>query len=796
MIVREPYLTPQVLRHDVREYGVNTVFLSTSLLHLFVDEDIDVFDGVEQVVTGGERLSARHVRQFLQRYPATALVNGYGPVESTCVGTTHQVTLADCDLPNGIPIGRPVSRTEIYVLAGERRCGVGEPGELCIAGDGLALGYLGMADLTAEKFPILDVDGRCIRVYRTGDLAQWDADGLLHYLGRIDRQVKIRGHRVEPAEVERQIEELLDIERCVVVARRDDDGRCVGMAAFCVPVRTGDPLDGALDILRKDLVYYHVPDVVRSVEDYPLTRNGKLDEAALLGLLRDDAQSEPAVGLPDADPLVALVAGTFAAVLGRSNVPSQSRFDELGGSSLDAFRVCARLTTELNRPVSVRQLLEHPSAWEFASWLRDHTTDMAQGDTIPSTYSRSVPLTPIQADFLDHHLSAPDDLSSHFSGMWRIDGPLDLDRLERAVIDTHYRQEALRAEYREVDIPIAQVTDVAAPRPVLLPQEASTDAAIAELRAELSKPLHITAGEVWRMALVPIADGAVMLAYVVHHIAFDGWSQGVLANDLSDAYRADPAGSRPPAPTLAEMYTARQRHRAQVDVAAQLAQRVEDLRGTPSLVFPDVPTVVWTTGPSRIERYIGSLSNDAVTRRASELRQTRFAVLLAAYARAMAECTGQNDFGITVPVAQRLDQSFEQAVGCLVDMAAIRVRGAATATGATTGPLIRAALAAQHVEFAELIRALDPDRSAGPVFRTSFVYQEHKPPRLVLPNARTQFVRPPYLGIRNDIHTEVWPQDDGRLLLAVTYRPNTVRDDFAESLADCFAEQLRVNWRY
>jgi mycobactin peptide synthetase MbtE len=795
VIVREPYLTPQMLRHDVREYGVNTVFLSTSLLHMFIDEDLDAFDGIDQIVTGGERLSTRHVQQFLQRYPATVLVNGYGPVESTCVATTHRVSLADGDLPHGIPIGRPVSRTEVYVLDGERPCAVGEPGELCIAGDGLALGYLDMADLTAEKFPVLDLDGRGIRVYRTGDLAQRDADGLLHYLGRIDRQLKIRGHRVEPAEVERQIEGLLAVKRCVVVARRDDDGRCVGMAAFCIPERTGDTLEGALDVLRKVMVYYHVPDVVRGVEDFPLTRNGKLDEASLLGLLRDETQSEPADVLPDADPLVALVAGTFAAVLGRLYVPSQTRFEELGGSSLDAFRVCARLTTELNRPVSVQQLLEQPSAREFASWLRNHAADVPQVDAITSTDSRGVPLTPIQADFLEHHLSAPDDLSSHFSGMWLIDGPLDLDRLEQAITDTHHRQEALRAEYRDVDIPIARVTDVAVPRPVLLHQAADADAAIADLRAELSKPLHITAGEIWRVALAPLVDGGAMLAYVVHHIAFDGWSQGVLAADLSDAYRADPAEVRPPAPTLAEMWTTRQRHRAQVDIAAQLARRVEDLRGTPTLAFPGVPTAVWAAGPSRIERFVGCLSNDAVTRRASELRQTRFAVLLAAYARAMADCTGQNDFGITVPMAQRLDQSFERAIGCLVDMAAIRVHGAATATGATTGPLIRAALAAQHVEFPKLIRALDPDRSAGPVFRTSFVYQEHKPPRLALPDARTRFVRPPYLGIRNDIHTEVWPQEDGRLLLALSYRPNAVSDGFAESLADCFAEQLRLNWR-
>ncbi len=152
----------------VAGHGVNTVWLTSSLFNLIVDEDLTALTGLSQVLTGGERLSARHVARFLDRFPDTALINGYGPVESTVFATTHRVTPADCARPDGIPLGRPVPGTRVVVLQGDRPCAPGEPGEICVAGDGLAHGYLGEPDLTAEKFTHVDLDGERVRLYRTG----------------------------------------------------------------------------------------------------------------------------------------------------------------------------------------------------------------------------------------------------------------------------------------------------------------------------------------------------------------------------------------------------------------------------------------------------------------------------------------------------------------------------------------------------------------------------------------------------------------------------------------------------
>ena len=249
VVVSDPFLSAAALREGVARWGVNAVWLTTSLFNLLVDDDIGAFEGLSEVVIGGERVSPGHIRTFLQRHGNIRLVNGYGPVESLVLATSRTVELADCERPEGVPIGVPLPGTAIHVLEGDRPCAVGEIGEICIAGDGLALEYIGDPERTLRAFPTLVLDGVPTRVYRTGDLGYWSADALLAYSGRADRQLKVRGNRVEPAEVEAQIEQDPNVQICRVVAQRDEAGAAVALAAFCVPHIAGDPLTGLAERL-------------------------------------------------------------------------------------------------------------------------------------------------------------------------------------------------------------------------------------------------------------------------------------------------------------------------------------------------------------------------------------------------------------------------------------------------------------------------------------------------------------------------------------------------------------------
>ncbi|MGW6462312.1 AMP-binding protein [Streptomyces rubiginosohelvolus] len=861
LVVDEPYLSGQALREAVAVHGADTVWLTSSLLNMVVDEDPDAFLGLAQVITGGERLSVPHVRAFVRRHPDIALINGYGPVESTVFATTHRITEADCDLPGGIPVGRPVPGTRIHVI----------DGEICVAGDGLALRYLGEPELTEAKFPRVRVDGEDVRVYRTGDLGRLDENGVLHYGGRADRQVKVRGHRVEPAEVERRIQDLLPAVRdCRVVAHRNAAGNTEGLVAFCVPERPGDPLSGAAATLAAELVAYQRPDAVLAVAGFPLTAQGKLDERALLDLWAPEAadgtrQPKPATaaGAPSgtsaptaaaqpsgtsaptaaAQPsgtstgtapapstgtapapapsaggavrrasdepssYVHRTAAVFAAVLGLPTVPLDTPFTDLGGSSLAGGRVCARLAAELERPVPVSRLYEHPTARGLGQWLAEEVS----APRAPVAAGDDVPLTPMQTGYLTNHLLRPQDRSAHCLLLFRIDGDLDLDSLDSAVETVHERHETLRTACTATPHPVARVTDLPAPVLEILEPEPDTDRAVETLRATLGAPLGLDEGEVWRTALVPLEPGrAWVFGCVVHHIVFDGWSESVLAGDLAAAYnaaRAAAGGAAPvPSPPRALSVAASARLRAErlahADPEHQRATLLDALAGVPELTWPTRPDP--TDAPAapapsalRTERLLEPDAAARLDAAAARSGVTRYAVLLACYGQVLAELTGQRDFAVGVPVAQRFDPRLDDAVGCHIEMACLRLRGAVLDGGpeavAEAGRVLDRAFAAQDVSFHELVRLLNPPRTGRPpLFQTLLVLQDNAIPELPLTGLGTTLLRPPYLDIPLEVQTEVWPLPDGRLRLAVNHRPDAVGHATAHELAERLAELVHT----
>ncbi|MFB6697992.1 AMP-binding protein [Streptomyces rubiginosohelvolus] len=800
LVVDEPYLSGQALREAVAVHGADTVWLTSSLLNMVVDEDPDAFLGLAQVITGGERLSVPHVRAFVRRHPGIALINGYGPVESTVFATTHRITEADCDLPGGIPVGRPVPGTRIHVI----------DGEICVAGDGLALRYLGEPELTEAKFPLVRVDGEDVRVYRTGDLGRLDENGVLHYGGRADRQVKVRGHRVEPAEVERRIQDLLPAVRdCRVVAHRNAAGNTEGLVAFCVPERPGDPLSGAAATLAAELVAYQRPDAVLAVAGFPLTAQGKLDERALLDLWAPEAADgtapAPSAGgavrraSDEASSYVHRTAAVFAAVLGLPTVPLDTPFTDLGGSSLAGGRVCARLAAELERPVPVSRLYEHPTARGLGQWLAGE----APVPPAPVAAGDDVPLTPMQTGYLTNHLLRPQDRSAHCLLLFRIDGDLDLDSLDSAVETVHERHETLRTACTATPHPVARVTDLPAPVLEILEPEPDTDRAVETLRATLGAPLGLDEGEVWRTALVPLEPGrAWVFGCVVHHIAFDGWSESVLAGDLAAAYNAaraaagDAAPVPPPPPALSVAESARLRAErlAHADPEHQRATLIDALAGVPELTWParTDPTAAPAAPAFRTERLLEPDAAARLDAAAARAGVTRYAVLLACYGQVLAELTGQRDFAVGVPVAQRFDPRLDDAVGCHIEMACLRLRGAVLDGGpeavAEAGRVLDRAFAAQDVSFHELVRLLNPPRTGRPpLFQTLLVLQDNAIPELPLTGVGTTLLRPPYLDIPLEVQTEVWPLPDGRLRLAVNHRLDAVGHATAHELAERLA---------
>ncbi|WP_336317733.1 non-ribosomal peptide synthetase [Streptomyces lavendofoliae] len=340
-------------RHAER-HGATVAFFTTALFHQLAARRSRVFSLLRTVVVGGEALSAEHARGVLRAFPWLELVNAYGPTETTTFATAHRVTDADCDGP--VPIGRPVAGATAHVMDDSGRpVPDGARGELWIGGARLALGYAGLPGLTAERF----VDHPDLgRLYRTGDVVSVRPDGVLDFHGRTDDQVKVRGFRIEPGEVEHALRGQPDVEDAAVTVRRPapDDARLV---AFVVAAPGPVPRPGALrDRLASILPAHLVPDEVTMVDRLPLTGSGKVDRRALADLGTGDGTGAPAAPLT---PLQQAVAELWSRALGREVTRPDADFLALGGHSLLALVVTDDLREELGVDVALADFFAAPT---------------------------------------------------------------------------------------------------------------------------------------------------------------------------------------------------------------------------------------------------------------------------------------------------------------------------------------------------------------------------------------------------------------------------------------------------
>ncbi|AEI67136.1 non-ribosomal peptide synthase [Corallococcus macrosporus] len=354
--------TVDALKDVLVRHGVTTLWLTAALFEALSAARPDALDGVRQLLAGGDVLPPAAVRERLAR--GGVLVNGYGPTEGTTFTCCH--VMEGRVAPGPIPIGRPIANTRVYVVdAGLRPVPVGVPGELLIGGDGLAWGYQGQAALTAERFipdPFAQAPGG--RLYRTGDRVRYREDGALEFLERLDGQVKVRGYRVEPGEVEEALRQHPAVAEAAVVARPDPAGG-KRLVAYAV-ARAGEALDsrGLRAFLAESLPEFMVPSALMPLAALPLTPVGKLDRAAL---------PEPEVARPAGsafvEPTSALerqVAGLWAKVLGVERVGVEDHFfADLGGSSMSVVKACALLRDELKRDVPATRFFEHPTVRAF-----------------------------------------------------------------------------------------------------------------------------------------------------------------------------------------------------------------------------------------------------------------------------------------------------------------------------------------------------------------------------------------------------------------------------------------------
>jgi amino acid adenylation domain-containing protein/non-ribosomal peptide synthase protein (TIGR01720 family) len=549
VVLTETIPSAQLIQECVKRDGVDIAWLTSSLFNSIIDQSIEALRGIRQLLIGGEALSIAHVKRARQLLPEQSLINGYGPTECVTFSCTYNIPAHLPENISSVPIGRPITDTQVYVLDEELQpVPVGVLGELYIAGTAVARGYFRRGGLTAAHFVANPFGAPGSRMYATGDRVRYRADGALEYQGRADQQLKVRGFRIESGEVEAALLRHPDLREVAVVAREDTGEKL--LVAYLVAAQGAVVPDSSTlrEFLKQSLPEYMVPNLFVVLEQLPLTANGKLDRERL-----------PAPELPEADPLEyaeprtpteRVLAKVWADVLKLERVGIHDNFFELGGMSMTALRV-TDLATQAGLTFMPTDLFEFQTIAELAAQLSIGTVQAAEAAPLEG----DVPLTPIQRMFM---LQTP-HLVDQFAifAQYELARPLQSAWLREAVQYVAAHHDALAIQL----ISQGNLIQRLLPAGQLQYDKCFTEIDLSHLDASQEASAFLELGSAARRRII---DGEPPLFYAVlinrrpgqpqqfllvaHHFITDNWSMQVLLEDIETVYGRLAAGQSPQLP--------------------------------------------------------------------------------------------------------------------------------------------------------------------------------------------------------------------------------------------------------
>lgn len=727
---RDIAASPSRLAGMLREEAITSIAIVPSVLELVPPGD---FGSLSAIVLGGEACSPDLAMRWSK---GRRLFNVYAPTEATIYATSMRF---DGDERVAPPIGRPIANMQAHVFGPDLHpAPMGVSGELYIGGVGVARGYLNRPDLSADAFvPDALTRQPGARLYRTGDLSRWREDGNLEFLGRVDHQLKIRGFRIEPGEIEAVLLEHPDVKETVVVAGEDRPGEKRLIAYLVADGNRAINQSDLRTFLKKKLPDYMTPGAYVFMDSMPLTATGKIDRRALPPPDSERPHLSQAYVAPRT-PIEEMLAAIWAETLGLDRVGIQDDFFDLGGHSLAATRVISRARIAFEIELQLRALFENPSIEDLAGVIEELIKGGLESKAEPIRAARrdqGLPLSFAQQRlwFLDQF--EPGSPLYNIATAVCIAGPLDLPVLERSIGEIVRRHESLRTTF-----------SIDGSRPVqVIGSQSEVILTVADLRnglgdrqreamrlaaAEARRPFDLEKGPLIRTTILQLEDEAFWLLFTMHHIISDGWSMGVLIQELGSVYEACRQGRPSPLPELTIQYADFAVWQREWLKGPALERQLEHWRGRlagspPKIDLPtDRPRPPVQTFNGAVEPFaLGSDLTAKLRKLSREEGVTLFMALLAVFDGLIYRYTGQQDILVGTPVANRNRVDVEGIIGFFVNTVVIR-------TNLCGDPAFRellhrvreaslAAYAHQDLPFEKLVEELNPPRelSHSPLFQ-------------------------------------------------------------------------------
>ena len=693
---------------------------------------------VSTVNLAGEALSDALVEQIYTHTAARKVFNLYGPTE------TSYATFTPVLRGHAVTIGKPLFNTQCYILDSQRNPSpIGIPGELFIAGDGVARGYHRRPELTAERFlPNPFGNESNPRMYRTGDNCRWLPNGNIQYLGRMDHQVKLRGFRIELGEIEATLEKHPAVAQSVALVREDEAGT-KRLVAYAVRRESTEVTSDELRAhARQTLPDYMVPSAVVVLDAMPLTPNGKINRSALPApeFTRDDT----AEFVTPHTPTQVAIASIWMAVLKLDRISATDSFFSLGGHSLLATQVISRIRQTTGVELPLRTLFEFPTISQLALKVDEKSgTKEQSASTIPLAPRN----TPLPLSFAQQRMWFSDQLDPgnaqfNIPCASRVDSAIDIEILTRTINALVERHETLRTNFAATDGLPAQIIHPTRPIPIEvkdlrhLPTDEREAQAQALVNAAARTPFDLARDPLLRALVIQLADDASILFLSIHHIISDRWSITILLNELSLLYGAFSLGKPSPLPSLPVQYAdfaAWQRSSAEGELfERQLAYWTGQLKDAPPVIeLPtDRPRPAFMSVSGETAKIALSPELTAKLHALSLANgATLYMTLLAGFEVLLARYSGLEDFVIGMPIASRSQTEIEGLIGLFANTLPLRTNLSGDPSFkevlVRTKDIALKAYANQDIPLERLVEELRPERSLSydPLVQVHFILQ-------------------------------------------------------------------------